>query len=442
MGSIEQTWRELNVAVIGGGIGTSSPSPNSKLTSPGGLAAATSLRQAGHRVAIYERAEFAGEVGASISCAANGTRWLETWGVNIPIGRPVVLQKLISHDWKSGEVQNVYDLADYKERWGYVYNMFHRVNMHEMLMESAVGENHAGIPGTLKVNHKCVAIDHEAGKITFENGTTASHDLIIGSDGIGSSVRKTIGIIPDRKQSTSHCYHCIIETADVRRLGLSDLSPNSAIEFWGGQDINKIVFSPCRDGEIHSFYCFFPTELAQNAAEGWTHNVTKEELLLPFEGTLDPNLIALFKNSTDIKPWRLFVHQPYPHWQKGRTCIMGDAAHPMMPDQSQGACQAIEDAAALGIIFSKRYNFANSGDDVANGLEVYEQVRKPRATRVQDASARARVNINERIGFSSNTKNPLYNVTDESRKLTIEEMNEYDMVKDVELKVSGGGAVF
>jgi salicylate hydroxylase len=106
MGSIETTWRELDVAVIGGGIG--------------GMAAATSLRKAGHRVTIYERADFAGEVGASISCAANGTRWLEEWGVDIPIGRPVVLKKLISHDWKTGKVQNEYDLGDYKERWGYV----------------------------------------------------------------------------------------------------------------------------------------------------------------------------------------------------------------------------------------------------------------------------------------------------------------------------------
>ena len=86
----------------------------------GGLAVATSLRKAGHKVTIYERADFAGEVGASISCAANGTRWLEEWGVDIPIGKPVVLQKLISHDWKTGDVTNVYDLADYKEKWGYV----------------------------------------------------------------------------------------------------------------------------------------------------------------------------------------------------------------------------------------------------------------------------------------------------------------------------------
>ncbi|KAA8571163.1 hypothetical protein EYC84_000506 [Monilinia fructicola] len=403
MSSTGSSWRELDIGVIGGGIG--------------GLAAATSLRQAGHRVTIYERADFAGEVGASISCAANGTKWLEEWGVNISIGRPVVLQKLISHDWKTGEVQNVYDLADYKSRWGYYYNMFHRVNMHEMLMDSATGPDHSGL-------------------ITFDNGLQAKHDLIVGADGIGSQVRKTLGIVPDRELSTSTCLHCIIETEDARKLGLRDLSPNSAIEFWGGQGIRKIVFSPCREGEVHSFYCFFPTSESLHAGEGWNINLTVGDILRPFPD-LDPELLALFKNSTDVKPWRLFVHQPYPYWQQGNTCILGDAAHPMLPDQSQGACQALEDAAALGIIFGQKYEFANSKTSITDGLELYEQIRKPRASRVQAASALARVNINERIGFSSNTHSPNYNVLDENKKLTIEEMNEYDMYRDIEGKICG-----
>jgi salicylate hydroxylase len=199
------------------------------------------------------------------------------------------------------------------------------------------------------------------------------------------------------------------------------LSPNSAIEFWGGEDIEKIVFSPCREGEVHSFYCFFPTAKSNHGGEGWNEPASHEQLLAPFQD-LDPSLLALFKNSTDIKPWRLFVHQPYDRWQVGRSCILGDAAHPMLPDQSQGACQALEDAAALGIIFSKSYpQYVNN---VNAGLKLYEEIRKPRASRVQAASARARVNINERIGFSSNSHNPSYKVADENQKLTIEEMNE------------------
>lgn len=315
-----------------------------------------------------------------------------------------------------------------------IYNMFHRVNMHEMLMDSATGTSHSGIPGILKCNHRALEIDHKTGAITFENGVQAKHDLIIGSDGSGSQVRRTLGIVPDRQQSTSHCLHCIITTEDVKRLGLTDYTKNSAIEYWGGQDIYKIVYSPCRGGEINSFYCFFPTVLSKNPGEGWNHSVGVEEFIEPF-GNLDPKLLAIFKNSYDIKPWRLFIHQPYPYWQEGLTCIMGDAAHPMMPDQSQGACMAIEDAAALGIIFSRRYDFTGSPEKLGEGLKIYEQVRKPRATRVQEASKRARENITERIGFSSNTNNPLYKVTDEKNKLTIEEMNSYDMYADVENKV-------
>jgi salicylate hydroxylase len=60
---------------------------------------------------------------------------------------------------------------------------------------------------------------------------------------------------------------------------------------------------------------------------------------------------------------------------------------------------AIEDAAALGILFSKRY----FNGDVKQALSVYDKVRLPRATRVQAAAAKAAYNINERIGTSLDT---------------------------------------
>jgi salicylate hydroxylase len=49
--------------------------------------------------------------------------------------------------------------------------------MHTMLMDSATGTPHTGIPATLKVNHKCVSVDHAAGVVTFQNGVIAKHDL-------------------------------------------------------------------------------------------------------------------------------------------------------------------------------------------------------------------------------------------------------------------------
>ena len=55
---------------------------------------------------------------------------------------------------------------------------------------------------------------------------------------------------------------------------------------------------------------------------------------------------------------------------------------------------AIEDAAALGILFNKTYFRGN----VAEALSIYNTVRLPRVTRVQSAAAKAAYNINERIG--------------------------------------------
>lgn len=56
---------------------------------------------------------------------------------------------------------------------------------------------------------------------------------------------------------------------------------------------------------------------------------------------------------------------------------------------------AIEDSAALGILFSKPY----FGGDVSETLEVYQKIRLPRATKVQASAAKAAININERIGM-------------------------------------------
>ncbi|KAJ6090047.1 hypothetical protein N7467_005263 [Penicillium canescens] len=412
-------WRSLNVGVVGGGIG--------------GMCVAVALRRAGHNVTIYEKSDFAGEVGASVSCAANGTRWLHEWNIDVAKGDPVVLKKLINRDWKTGEPVSVYDLDDYEKRWGYVYNMFHRQYMHAMLKDAALGEGQ-GTPATLKVNHRCRNIDLENGKIIFEHGEEVQHDLIIGADGIGSAVRGILGITPEKRPSDQSCLHTNVTTEEAVRLGLVDYSKDSALEYWGGQEgkWDKIVLSPCNGGKLLSYYCFFPREQGDYSTQAWgAEDRPVEELLNPYPA-LDRQVFDHLKIGTEIKPWRLWVHDPYPYIQRGNVCLLGDAGHPMMPHQSQGACMAIEDAAALGILFNKRY----FNGDISQALAVYEAVRLPRATRVQAAAAKAAYNINERIGFSVNKDIPTYKVEDAKKVLTIEEMNAYDMYRDIEEKLA------
>jgi salicylate hydroxylase len=108
----------------------------------------------------------------------------------------------------------------------------------------------------------------------------------------------------------------------------------------------------------------------------------------------------------------------------------------MKPDQSQGACQAIEDAAALGIIFSSAYSFT---EDVRAGLRMYERIRKPRATRVQVANPRTRTNIPE-LSEEMNMQVSQRCTPSQSISFTLKELADlitrYDMHKDVEVAMA------
>jgi len=415
-------WRKLNVGVIGGGIG--------------GMSVAIALRRAGHDVVIYERSDFAGEVGASVSCAANGTRWLHEWGVDVAKGDPVILKRLINRDWKTGEPVSEYSLDDYEERWGHVYNMFHRQYMHAILKDCALSEEGEGPPATLKVNHKCSTIDLEANIITFDNGVTAHHDLVVGADGIGSIVRGIIGIHPSRRIADQQCLHCNVMTEDAVKAGLIDYSQNESLEYWGGQEgkWDKIVLSPCNGGKLLSYYCFFAREQGDSVSQAWGAEDRPVSELLDHYPELDRQVFGHLGIGKDIQPWRLWIHEAYPYLNKQRVCLIGDAGHPMLPHQSQGACMAIEDAAALGILFSPDYFDGN----VEQALAIYNKVRLPRATKVQSSAAKAAYNINERIGFSNNKDLPFYKVEDPKNVLTIEEMNAYDMYRDIEEKMAEG----
>ena len=68
----------------------------------------------------------------------------------------------------------------------------------------------------------------------------------------------------------------------------------------------------------------------------------------------------------------LYDRPPLDRWTVGRIALLGDAAHPMLPNLGQGACQAIEDAAALADAL------AGVGD-VEEALLAYGERRAPRA---------------------------------------------------------------
>jgi salicylate hydroxylase len=80
----------------------------------------------------------------------------------------------------------------------------------------------------------------------------------------------------------------------------------------------------------------------------------------------------------------LYTRAPLPRWSVGRLTLLGDSAHAMVPFQAQGAAQAIQDAAVLGLVLD-----GASADDVPAALERYVARRLDVATGMQDRSAKA-----------------------------------------------------
>jgi hypothetical protein len=74
-----------------------------------------------------------------------------------------------------------------------------------------------------------------------------------------------------------------------------------------------------------------PTELSNRTEEGFVFDeVPVSNMTIGCYSQLDKDCLALVTNSVERKPWRLYVHQPYDYWVKGKACILGDAAHPML----------------------------------------------------------------------------------------------------------------
>lgn len=147
------------------------------------------------------------------------------------------------------------------------------------------------------------------GKITFTNGVTAQHDLIVGADGIGSVVRREIGIHPAKRPSEQSCLHANVTTEEAVKLGLVDYSQHSALEYWGGQEgkWDKIVLSPCNGGKLLSYYCFFPRAVGDYSSHSWGNDDRPvEELLAPYP-ELDGQVLAHLRIGKEIRPWRLWV---------------------------------------------------------------------------------------------------------------------------------------
>ena len=114
--------------------------------------------------------------------------------------------------------------------------------------------------------------------------------------------------------------------------------------------------------------------------EGWMQPAAPGALEQAF-GDWAPPVGPLARAAGPAIEWGLFAHGRLPRWHDGRTALLGDACHPMLPFLAQGASMAIEDAWVLAACLDRT-------SDIAAALASYQRARLRRTARVQAAAAR------------------------------------------------------
>ena len=334
----------LKISVIGGGIA--------------GMAAALACAQRGATVTVYEQADALAEVGAGLQVGPNGVAVLEALGLrdaaSLKVSAPeaVELCELIT----GANIARVPMGGAAVTRWGRPYWQFHRADLLELLVAAA----------------KDAGVSIQLGqRITDPGG-----DIIIAADGVRSATRDHL--VGGKVQFTGHVAW--------RGLVPLDTPSTQPTRVWMGAG-RHIVTYPLRGGHLMNFVAV--EERGEWAEEGWNIPADPDDLRRAFSGAA-PEIRDVLAQVDSTFLWGLFGHPPLDSWVHGNTVLIGDAAHPMLPYLAQGAVMALEDAWVLADCLAS--------DGVA-GLAVFERLRKPRATRVQQAAAR-NANIYHMRGFA------------------------------------------
>lgn len=357
----------IRVAIIGAGLG--------------GLAAAGALRQRGIEALVYERAPQLAEVGAGIQLGPNAVKVLRALGLEQAL-RPLSAEPVnyVSLAWDDARVRYREPMSGpYTAQYGAPYLMAHRADLHRLLSELVPANS-------IWLGVTCTGVASAGGGAVarFADGSEIEADVIVGADGINSTVRESLfGIAPVRftQQMAWRCMMPIERVPTHVGIGRDEYVG------WIGPDGHVICY-PIRGGALYNIFAGHVTD--QWVDESWAVPSGVGELLAGYRGW-NPALLEMLGHVTDCYKWGIRDRDPLQCWTKGAVTLLGDAAHPMMPTLAQGAAISLEDGFALA------RHLARHLGQPSEGLAAYETERRPRASRVV---------LQAREQFQNNRKNP------------------------------------
>jgi salicylate hydroxylase len=345
------TNQRTSIAIIGGGIG--------------GLSAALSLMRAGFNVHVYEQVRALREVGAGLVISPNASRILFSLGLREAMETACVAPLAWrQRRWRDGQTLLLSPMAAVTPpRFGHPLYTAHRADILGMLAA-------AFSPDRLHLGRKLAHMSETGDRVqlTFDDGSTAYANVVVGADGIHSAVRSLL-FGPEHPYFTG----CVAYRGLVPAEKLAELNLPIESQLWMGPG-KHFVHYPVSGGRFINFVCLIERE--SWTKESWTEPGEVADALNAYTGWHE-QVRTLISAVEQTFVWGLFDREPRPRWSVGRVTLLGDACHPMLPFLAQGAAQAIEDAAVLTACLAKSEN------DIPEALRRYERLRLPRTAKIQ-----------------------------------------------------------